>query len=451
MKLLAFTLASFLLAGKTFGFTLNPVYKNGLEVCQEHTEERSGEFFRYTSVPVNYQNPLAGQTLIYSYLKKAFNPKLPSVIFFTGGPGVSSRSSEFALEHYNVIFFEQRGISCSRPASEELFLDPTFYSTENTARDAALVARAYGLSLVSAYGHSYGTVAATVFASFYPELVKSLVLEGVVYKADKTLWRDPKKLRLIQDFFNQLPVEMKSKILKLSNTPGIPASWFSKVANMMMYLNNGLGSYQSFLEQVLLMDEESFSGFIHSFYGNPEKQEEEFSFGDVTMGMIGCQEMSMADTTLSMVSVFAGEQLTSNLVNEDQRNFCAPLNISHDQNRIYDAKKYPVSVPVSYLLGETDGATPLYQGLAHFNQVAKGQKQALILLKGGHLPMLDLLKENRLCHDPEDCQKLSQNRAATQVIERLLSGQMLKQTELEDFNGSGELKWKSLENYNEQN
>lgn len=450
MKLLAFTLASFLLAGKTFGFTLNPVYKNGEEVCQEHAQERSGEHFRYVFVPVNYQNPLAGKTQIYSYLKKAFNPKQPSVIFFTGGPGVSSRSSEFSLEHYNVIFFEQRGISCSRPLSEALFFDPAFYSTENTARDAALVAHAYGLSQVSAYGHSYGTVAATVFASFYPELVKSLVLEGVVYKADKTLWRDPKKLTRIQDFFNQLPAEMKNKILKLSNTPGIPATWFSKVANMMMYLNNGLRSYQSFLEQVLLMDEESFSGFIQSFYGNPEKPEEEFSFGDVTMGMIGCQEMSMADTTLSMVSEFSGETLISNLINDDERNFCAPLNISHNNNRIYDAQKYPVLVPVTYLLGETDGATPLYQGLTHFNKVAKGQKQALILLEGGHLPMLDLLKENRLCHDPEDCHKLRQNRAAIKVIERLLSGKKLTHNELEDFNGSGELKWKSLENDNEQ-
>lgn len=443
MKSIIFGIGLLLLSYETLGFTFNPVYKNGQEVCQEHATERVDEISLYVSVPVNYQSPNGEQTLIYTYLKRPFNPNLPSMVFFTGGPGVSSRSSEFSLEHFNVIFIEQRGISCSRPVRESLFLDPAFYSTENTARDVRKVVQAYNLKKVSVYGHSYGTVAATVFASFYPEIIRSVVLEGVVFKADASLWRDQNKLTMIQNFFNELPRVMKDKILSLSKTPGVPESWFSKVANMMMYLNNGLKSFNYFLEQVLLMDDESFKNFISNFYSNPDRPEEEFSFGDVTMGMIGCQEMSMADTGLSMISVFQDEMLVSNQFNDDQKNACVPLKITHQKEKIYTAKKYPIKVPVFYLLGEHDGATPLSQGLAHYEQIAKDKKQALILLQGGHLPMLDLLKNNRACHNEEDCRALKQYQTAVEIFEQLLLGNTLPPHELKRFNESGELQWKT--------
>lgn len=430
------------LSSHTFAFTLSPVYKNGQEVCEENAAQRTEEIFRYTSVPADYKNPEGEKTYIYSYLKKPYDPNLPSVIFFTGGPGVSSRSSEFSLLHYNLIFIEQRGISCSRPPSEKLFLDPNFYSTMNTARDAWHVIKSYGVSKVSVYGHSYGTVAATVFASTYHEVTQSLVLEGVVFKADESLWRDSEKLSLLQSFFDHLPAEMKKKILHYSQSGAVSANWFSKVGNMMMYLNGGLDSYFLFLEQALSMEEDSFNLLISNFYSAADKAEETFSFGDVTMGMIGCKEMSMAKPGLSMTSVFSGDKLISDNQNEELINYCHPLNLTHNENTTYKAQDFPLKVPVFYLLGEHDGATSLAQGLKHYDHVAQSKKQAMILKKGGHLPMLDLLKNNRSCDSIEDCERLKQNQVGVSLFEKMLSGQEVSSTELHYFNQSGELQWK---------
>ncbi len=132
-------LASLLLSFSVRAFFIPERYKNGQEVCLEHAAEISAEKAVWVSVPIDYTMPELGSTQIYAYTKKVFNPDLPSVIFFTGGPGVSSRSAEFELPDFNVIFFEQRGISCSRPESKTLFLNPKFYSSENTARDALAV------------------------------------------------------------------------------------------------------------------------------------------------------------------------------------------------------------------------------------------------------------------------------------------------------------------------
>ena len=106
MKLITLIMA-IVLNANTNAFVINPEYKNGEILCA-HIEN---EFSKRTSVPINYQNPSKGNTSIYSYTKKPFDPNLPSVLYFTGGPGVSSRSSEFDLPNFNVIFLGQRGIS----------------------------------------------------------------------------------------------------------------------------------------------------------------------------------------------------------------------------------------------------------------------------------------------------------------------------------------------------
>jgi proline iminopeptidase len=424
------------LSPKISAISLSQHYINGHDICSQKISITEKEFSKRIDVPIDYNNELLGTTSIYTYLKKVFNPSWPTLLFFTGGPGVSSRSTEFDLPETNIIFFEQRGISCSRPELESTFLNPDFYSSINTARDAFEILKAYKLSQATIYGHSYGTIPATIFASLFKKQTRSLILEGVVFHADETLWRPLLKKKMLQNLFDQLPVRLKEKISYWSHHQNVPNNWFSKVGNMMMYLDDGITAYNIFLENVLEMPEENFIPFINNFYSDPNKTEETFDFGDIAFGMIACQEMSMALDMLSMNYVFdENDKLQIEGLNTDKKEYCDVLNISHDEYKTYKASRYPLVVPTYYLLGEHDGATSFEQGLSHFSHVAQGKKQLLKLSKGGHLPLLGLLKDYR------DNQNESASFQATRWLKKMIHAEAINEDDLKLLNSRQELNW----------
>ncbi len=427
----------------TLGFTIPDVYHSGVEVCDIYKSQIGEEFEKWIEVPVDYSNPDGENTQIYAYTKKPFNKDLPSVIYFTGGPGVSSRGSEFDLPNSNLIFFEQRGTSCSRPNTKELFLNPKFYSSENTAKDALRIIKSYGIKKVASYGQSYGTVPATIFASIFPQYTSSLIIEGVIYEGGKTLWSSEVKQYELQHFFDALPKDKQDRIITLSTNGFFPANWYSKLGGMMLYMNNGMETFKEFLDNTLSMDDETLKSFVGNFYPE-EKPEDEFNFGDVTMGMIGCQEISMNDPSVSLTLIFEGRKLIYDQNNIDREQRCKPLHLENVKTNYYKATNYPVTVPAFYLLGETDGATDLNQGMNHFKNVAKGQKTMLLMKKGGHLPSLGLLKDNYPC-DPEKvsdhCDSLKQNVLMTKIFEGIIANKKIEADLVSTFNDVGPLFW----------
>lgn len=435
-------IALLIMTANAQAFIIPENYESGKDRCLR--ENLSSEFSKYVSVPVDYNNLSKGYTSIYSYTKKPFNPNLPSIIYFTGGPGSSSRASEFTLERSNVIFLEQRGISCSKPETKELYLDPKFYSSVNTAKDAKLVLDSYGIKKATIYGQSYGTVPATIFASMFKSQTNNLILEGVIFNGNETLWHSPVKKHLLQNFFNQLSSADQEKVLNYSQSGLVPSNWFSKVGGMLLYMNNGIETYKTFLESLLTMDEDTFVSFIRNFYPN-EKEAEDFSFGDVTMGMIGCQEISMNNQELSLNLVFQDKKLSYDKVNVDYHERCLPLGLDQYKSNYYRAINYPVFTPVFYFLGENDGATDIHQGMNHFRTVAKSEKTLIILKKGGHLPALGLLKDNRPCNPMEEedkCQSLAQNVQMTNIFDKIIHREVLEQSDIDKLNRSGELQFK---------
>jgi proline iminopeptidase len=427
-----------------WGFTIPKIYLSGTKVCEINKTMTENEFFKWVTVPINYHSIFSAKTQIYTYTKKPFNKNLPTVIYFTGGPGVSSRSTEFDLPNTNVLFFEQRGVSCSRPIKEKTFLDPDFYSSENTAKDALAILKAYQIEKAAIYGQSYGTIPATIFASKFPKHTKVLIIEGVVYHADKTLWNSKIKQQLLQNFFDSLSPITQKQILDWSSNDIVPKNWFSKIGNMMLYMDDGINIYKNFLDNLLSMSNEDFKNFVLNFYPTP-KDAEEFSFGDVMMGMIGCKEMSMNQPHLSMTMEFKNNKLEYDDHNFDFFERCLPLSLTQINYSPYQADQYPVKVPVFYLLGENDGATDLNQGLNHFKNIPQNEKHLLILSNGGHLPSLGLLKDNRQCIPEETtdhCESLKKNSIMTKIFEKIIHLQKIDDKDLSEFNLNSDVKWK---------
>ena len=63
----------------------------------------------------------------------------------------------------------------ARAASTEPFID-----TVNTARDMDRIRQALGVSKISYYGLSYGTMLGAVYADLFPQRVATMVLDGAV-------------------------------------------------------------------------------------------------------------------------------------------------------------------------------------------------------------------------------------------------------------------------------
>jgi proline iminopeptidase len=245
--------------------------------------------------------------LIHSYTKVPFNSKLPTILFFVGGPGANPSSSEFFVDGLNVIFFEQRGVGCSRPNSKTMFLNPKFYSSEKTVQDAKVILDDYGVTKAFIYGHSYGSVLATMFASLFPEKTEKLILEGTIYEASEEFWKPERRRGLLQKTFDSLTEEQKKMILEYSSNGVAPSSWFSVVGMMMSYLDDGYEAYKRFLSNVLTMDAGNFESFISSFY--PQKgflriSPEDASDGEVVFGMITCKELSGTSSFANQSLIF---------------------------------------------------------------------------------------------------------------------------------------------------
>lgn len=419
-------------------------YISGKELCQNHKDKLKKEIPYWVKVPKFYQYPDRGFEEIYAFTHKAIDYNKPTLIFFVGGPGVSAREISFNLPGINILYFDQRGVACSRPSTERDFLNPNYYSSENTARDALRIIQYLRLSKVTVYGHSYGTIPATIFASLFPKHTEKVVLEGVISNANVGFIQSKLKQVNLQNFFNSLELTQQNKIIDLSTSGFVPANWFSRVGSMMLYLDGGLDAYRRFLNVILNSSEDNIKQAIGYFYLE-SANEDLLSFSQTTLVMLSCQETAVTIENLSPYLLFNEKR---ELYFEEKNIFfdrnCKPFNLLKPQRSFYNAQNFPVRVPVYYFLGETDGATDVTQGFNHFQNVSKGMRTLFIMNGGGHLPNLGLVKENRPC-DPETsrdrCASLRLNKIQTELFRHIVQSNKVNLSLIDDFNKSNPNPW----------
>ena len=182
------------------------------------------------SVPVSYQEP-RGTTLELALVKNpADDPsqRIGTLLMNPGGPGASGvrrvargfRISDEVARRFDIVGFDPRGIGDSSPIrcgasvpafraedlapdteDEERSLEAAaravadecaategdrlgHYGTVEVVHDIEVIRRAIGEPQVSFVGISYGTLLGQLWAEWYPESVRALVLDGVVTTAD---------------------------------------------------------------------------------------------------------------------------------------------------------------------------------------------------------------------------------------------------------------------------
>lgn len=435
-------------------FRVDQDYLNGQDLCELRLGQEKTELGSWIDVPAYYQNINGPKTKIYYYTKKKINTNLPTLIYFMGGPGASSHGNEFDLPNMNVIFLDQRGVACSLPPTREMYLDPQFYSSEAIANDALMILNDLKITQAAIYGHSYGTVPATIFASKYPERVLSLLLEGTIFKADESLWIPERKIKLIQEFYDSLSSEQKNLIVKVTAQKDIPKNWFSFMARTAMAIGNFKNGMSEFLSQSLFNNDiedqkslESFAKMMSDFVSKVDQTTpaESFLYSDVMRGMVACQELGMSQPEFSHLLNFENGKFIPDRQNVDNLSNCVPLGLDQKFAKPYSAEKFPITVPVTYFHGEHDPMTSLDQGLRHFHNSKSHLKQILIMPEGGHVPNLEMLQKFGLCHYREGafgfCEKDEQLLQQIQIFEKAALGHHLSEDDIRTYNLLGQSRW----------
>jgi len=111
------------------------------------------------------------------YFELYGNPKGIPVLFLHGGPGAGFSDKDkqfFHKRRYNVIFFDQRGSSRSKP-----FGSIENNTTQDLIGDINKVLDNLGFEKVYVYGGSWGSTLALVYAIHSPARVKGLIIRGI--------------------------------------------------------------------------------------------------------------------------------------------------------------------------------------------------------------------------------------------------------------------------------
>ena len=105
------------------------------------------------------------------------NPKGIPVLFLHGGPGGGFSDSDkqfFDKRRYNVIFFDQRGSSRSKP-----FGAIKNNTTQDLVKDIDRILDYLNFEKVYIFGGSWGSTLALVYAIHNPKRVRGLILRGI--------------------------------------------------------------------------------------------------------------------------------------------------------------------------------------------------------------------------------------------------------------------------------
>ena len=367
-------------------------YQSGYELCFETNKHLIAyEKGQFLNLPVDTKNHQKGRFQLYYWFQGEFKKDRQTLLYLNGGPGQSSHWGLRSLENLNanILLVDQRGIACSRPKDLKDYLDPSFYSSEAVAEDLAQLQNHLGLDQWSILAVSYGTIPATIFASKYPEKVKSLILEGVAYNSE-TLWKYQRRQDLIVNSFSKAP-ELSQKFIREISIDQKKKWWIVTWAKELLYRNEGVDELDRRLKTLVNAEDQKtlLEEMQASFDPEPflYDKNEIFVLNEVPYYMLSCQELGITHYPINyhwdLQTALVGEYDLKSIQH------CYKLGASFKTS--IELSQYPVDVPVYYFQGENDGATEAQGALSHFAHVARNEKTLIMLKGGGHNPNLEIL------------------------------------------------------------
>lgn len=343
---------------------------------------------------------------------KKFNPELNSLVLIPGGPGQSYQKAEWAdIPDLNIIYFDPRGMGCSLPTQNDLINNPDFYSAKLIAQDLEQLRIHLKISKWSVYGHSYGTIPATIYASLYPQSTENLLLEGIVLKGGKEFWYSQARHDLIYKVLQNISPALQEKILSKSIS-NIHSVWFSQ--GLLDSLPQGFD--KEILEKRLTQNYQIQQK--HPFIPKIENPEDLMPYFSRNAHLIlSCKELSADQYSPKRLFYFDGKDFQF-IQAPTYAEFCKEWPIKPE---VYDSKNYPLHVPTYYFQGEYDYLTPHAEAFAHYLNNQSKEKYFFTLKNGGHNPLSLSLNE------------FNKETPLSQVYQKAVSGIITKKFDPNDF------------------
>lgn len=221
------------------------------------------------AVPVDYDHADAGTASLAMIRFPASGDKIGSLVINPGGPGESGIEAALGVyqslpkrvhERFDLVGFDPRGVSSSRPAiwcnsdadNDRLRAEPQVdYSpagvermenetkqfvqrcvdkmgknflanvgTVSVAKDLDAIRKALGDAKLTYLGYSYGTRIGSAYAEAFPQNVRSMILDGAVDPNADPIEADLRQAKGFQDAFNDYAADCgKDASCPLGNDP----------------------------------------------------------------------------------------------------------------------------------------------------------------------------------------------------------------------------------------
>lgn len=301
----------------------------------------------------------------------------PTVIFLPGGPGGTSigTTKDQIPPEFGIILTDPRGVGCNRVKVKNA---RRFYSTTNFADDIAAIVSTLNLKNYILYGHSYGTVLATVTAVHIAQLnltkPTSVVLEGVVGNAifDVGGGISPKARVWEEVKLELLPAARLA--LAQPKPMGIDETQWG------FFLTAILGAYgEPYTVGLLnLMADpnsaqfQQLKNYILSLSMPSEKDDlDRFELWKI----VSCRELA------EVMPGYATDVILKNgMWAADSADYCSKIKMDTP----YLPMAWQIPVPIYYFVGDRDPQTTPEMGISHFNSQFLAPKHLVYVRGGGH-------------------------------------------------------------------
>jgi proline iminopeptidase len=425
-KLIISLILALLLAPQADSFTLpqdDPFLIEGLNKCQEFITKKT-EHGQYLELPAFQENISGPKFKMYYWTLQKFNPLKPSLVLIPGGPGQTFHQLEWVnSEKINMIYFDPRGMGCSTPTLDNLINNPEFYSSEKVAQDLDSLRKFLNIKKWSVYGHSFGTIPATIYAAKFPDQTRSLILEGTVHEGGKNFWHSPARKELVENVWQSLPSSMKEKILASFNQRPNSTTWFSQT----LLDNLPQGFSPDHFNERLQRNLKSLNtrDIIPTEY---EIEDITPYFSRSAHLILSCKELEADLYSIKRLFSFSENKFHQFTDMTYEKN-CSEWKIIR---KTFNHKNFPIKVPTYYLQGEFDYLTLTKDAHVHYLNNKSDQKYFITLKNGGHNPLsLSLNTFNR---------ETKLNPLALNLIEKMAAAEALELNDFIEFQNLG-LSW----------
>lgn len=313
--------------------------------------------------------------LAFKY-KPSSSPNRPTVIFLAGGPGQGAIKSITTLpDEMGAVYIDPRGVDCSRPLDSESMPSDVF-SSEYLAQDTIAVIDELKLKSVIVYGHSYGTLLATMVASKLLQKqgveVRAVVLSGPLGRAyEKGEWErqfDREWLRVRSQMSERL-LEM----LTAKNPLGIAATAWGNFISGVLYMGFDPAQGEPLLNVLSPLEtdnKEELATLAKKILASSEGTAFEGSAFTLYRA-ISCSEITPDQSDFILENGYL----------RFDRSIC----VNPVLTKPFDAGQWPLSkTSIFYISGELDPATPLWQSYYHFRSQPESSRALIIVKNAGH-------------------------------------------------------------------